>query len=134
MELDLVIRYIERVLTDSSPLTHCHTSTHTYSTEVPVLWVRVDPDYQWLRQVFMDQSDTVWHCLLKFERDACSQLEALQALEGYPSIGTRDAYREALLNGNFYYRVRIQAAQSLAKVCVCVCVTIIFNQDDAQYM
>ncbi len=49
-----------------------------HSSEVPVLWVRVDPEFQWLRQVFMEQSDTVWNCLLKFERDACSQLEALQ--------------------------------------------------------
>lgn len=64
----------------------------------------------------MEQSDAVWNCLLKFERDACSQLEALRALEGFPSNSTRDVFRDTLLNANFYYRVRIQAGQSLAKV------------------
>ncbi len=39
-----------------------------------------------------------------------------QALEGFPSSSTKDIYRDTLLNGHFYYRVRMQAAQSLAKV------------------
>ena len=45
------------------------------SMEVPVLWVRVDPEFQWLRYLVMEQPDTVWHNLLKYERDAIAQLE-----------------------------------------------------------
>ena len=45
------------------------------STEIPVLWVRVDPEFLWLRLLTMEQADTVWHCLLKYERDANAQLE-----------------------------------------------------------
>ncbi len=40
----------------------------------------------------------------------------LQALEGFPSTSTRDVFRDTLLNSHFYYPVRIQAGQSLAKV------------------
>lgn len=45
------------------------------STEIPVLWVRLDPEFQWLRLLAMEQADTVWQCLLKYERDANAQLE-----------------------------------------------------------
>ena len=86
------------------------------SMEVPVLWVRVDPDYQWIRHLAMEQADTVWHCLLKYERDANAQLDALEALEAFQTNQTRDAFRDTILNSNFYYCVRQQAAKSLSKV------------------
>ena len=45
------------------------------SMEVPVLWVRVDPEFQWLRHMVVEQPDTVWHNLLKYERDVVAQVE-----------------------------------------------------------
>ena len=50
-------------------------------------------------------------------------MQAIEALEAFPSTATRDILRDAILSPNFYYCVKIQAAQSLAKVhpCVCVC-------------
>lgn len=40
---------------------HVHEFTHNLvSMEVPVLWVRVDTEFQWIRQLVMEQSDTVW--------------------------------------------------------------------------
>ena len=46
-----------------------------YSTEVPVMWVRVDPEMQWIRRMNMQQPDTVWQNIIKYERDAVAQLE-----------------------------------------------------------
>ena len=43
--------------------------------EVPVLWLRIDPEFQWLRQLVVEQPDTVWHSMLKYERDAVAQVE-----------------------------------------------------------
>lgn len=43
--------------------------------EVPVLWLRVDPEFQWLRQLVVEQPDTIWHNILKYERDAVAQVE-----------------------------------------------------------
>ena len=98
-----------------------HTPWHThYSMEVPVLWVRVDPDLQWICHLTLEQSDITWQSLLKYEREANAQLEAIEALEGYQTTTTRDALRDAVMNSSFYYHVRIQAAKSLAKVCMCV--------------
>ena len=102
------------------------------SMEVPVLWVRVDPEYQWIRQLSLEQSDIVWQCLLKYERDANAQLDALEALETFQTNQTRDAFRDTIMNSSFYHRVREQAAKSLSKVCqLCLhnlyvhCVTIV---------
>ena len=88
------------------------------SNEVPILWVRVDPDYQWIRRLSTEQSDTTWQNMLKYERDATAQLDALEALEDYPSTLTRDCYRDTLLNTCFYCHVRLQAAAKLTKVLV----------------
>ena len=49
------------------------------SMEVPVLWLRVDPEFQWLRQLSVEQPDTVWHSMLKYERDAVAQIEVSHA-------------------------------------------------------
>ena len=92
-------------------------AVYVCSNEVPILWVRVDPDFQWIRQLSTEQSDTTWQTLLRHERDAVAQLDALEALNAYPSVFTRDSFRDAILNPLFYYHVRLQAANNLAKVC-----------------
>lgn len=89
---------------------------HSHSNEVPILWLRVDPDFQWIRQLTTEQSDTTWQNMLKYERDAAAQLDALQALAEYPSPLTRDCFRDTILNPSFYYQVRLRAAQHLVKV------------------
>ena len=43
-------------------------------------------------------------------------LQAIEALEAFPSSTSRDLLRESILNPQFYYKVRVQAAHSLAKV------------------
>lgn len=64
----------------------------------------------------MEQSDTTWMNVLKHERDATAQLEALEALGECPSVLVRDSFRNAILNSCFYYQVRLQAAEKLARV------------------
>ena len=60
------------------------------STEIPVLWVRLDPEFQWLRLLTVEQADSVWQCLLKYERDANAQLE----------VGRSEAYIAASPHSN----------------------------------
>ena len=40
-----------------------------------MLWLRVDPEYQWVRQLVMEQPDSIWHNMLKYERDVLAQVE-----------------------------------------------------------
>lgn len=39
------------------------------------MWVRVDPEMQWIRHINMQQPDTTWMNTLNYNRDAVSQLE-----------------------------------------------------------
>lgn len=64
----------------------------------------------------MEQSDTTWMNVLKYERDATAQLDSLEALGECPSILVRDSFKDAILNSCFYYQVRLKAAEKLAKV------------------
>ena len=43
-------------------------------SDIPILWLRVDPDHAWIRQVTIEQPDTVWCMLLKYERDPNAQI------------------------------------------------------------
>lgn len=54
-----------------------------HSMEVPVLWLRVDPEFQWLRQLVVEQPDTIWHNILKYERDAVAQVEVSELSSSY---------------------------------------------------
>ena len=53
------------------------------SMEVPVMWVRPDPEMQWIRQISMQQADTVWMNTLTYNRDAVSQLEVFYCENKY---------------------------------------------------
>ena len=45
------------------------------SIEVPVLWVKVDMDMAWLANMYIQQSDTTLHHIIKYDRDAISQMK-----------------------------------------------------------
>ncbi|KAI0209910.1 Transcription initiation factor TFIID subunit 2 [Lamellibrachia satsuma] len=84
--------------------------------ESPVLWLRIDPDMTTLRQVKLEQPDFMWQYQLRYERDIIAQLEAINALEEYATPKTRLALTDTIENEKCFYRVRIAAAECLAKV------------------
>ena len=45
-----------------------------HRSDIPTLWLRVDPDHAWIRQVTIEQPDTVWCMMLKYERDPNAQI------------------------------------------------------------
>jgi len=52
-------------------------SDFIFSSDSPVLWVRIDPEVTWLRQVTFEQPDYMWQYQLKHERDVIAQSEVL---------------------------------------------------------
>ena len=66
------------------------------STEIPVLWVGVDPEGQWIKSIELEQSDSTWQYVLKHERNAVTQIKV---------------------------RCSVSAC-ARACVCVCVCVSV----------
>lgn len=82
----------------------------------PVLWIRIDPDMQILRQIVFEQPDYQWQYQLKYERDVTAQLDALQVLTSYPTVATRKTLTDIIEDERCFYRVRCSAALNLTKV------------------
>ncbi|CAN8006025.1 unnamed protein product, partial [Ixodes pacificus] len=82
----------------------------------PVLWIRIDPDMLVLRQVVFEQPDYQWQYQLRYERDVTSQIEAIEALEKFPTPQTRLSLTDTIENEHCFYRVRCAAAFCLRKV------------------
>ncbi|XP_076803632.1 transcription initiation factor TFIID subunit 2-like [Clavelina lepadiformis] len=82
----------------------------------PVLWIRIDPDVNIPRLIHFEQPDYMWQYQVKFERDVVGQLEAIKALEVYPTAATRTVLNDIVENKQFYYKVREEACLCLAKI------------------
>lgn len=48
-----------------------------YSSDSPVLWMRIDPEITWLRHVTFEQPDYMWQYQLRHERDVMAQSKVL---------------------------------------------------------
>ncbi|XP_072381444.1 transcription initiation factor TFIID subunit 2 [Diabrotica undecimpunctata] len=82
----------------------------------PVLWIRLDPEMTLLRSVVIEQPDYQWQYQLRHERDVTAQIEAIIALERYPTPPTRLALTDTIESEQCYYKVRCRAANCLTKV------------------
>jgi transcription initiation factor TFIID subunit 2 len=89
---------------------------YDHSADSPVLWLRLDPDMTLLRSTFIEQPDYQWQYQLRHERDVTAQMEAISALERYPTPATRLALTDTIENEQSYYKVRCRAAHCLTKV------------------
>lgn len=85
-------------------------------SESPVLWIRLDPEMTLMRHVNCEQPDFQWQFQLRHERDVTAQLDAIQALQKYPTVATRMALTDVIENEITFYEVRCEAAKCLTKV------------------
>ena len=86
------------------------------SSDSPLLWIRVDPGMTLLRRISFEQPDFMWQYQLRYERSVAAQLEAIRALEQYPTPASRLALTDILEHEQCFYHVRLEATQCLAKV------------------
>lgn len=86
------------------------------NNDSPVLWIRIDPDMQVLRQIVFEQPDYNWQYQLKYERDVTAQLDSLTELMNYQTIQTRKTLLSTIEDERCFYRVRVRAALNLTKI------------------
>jgi len=79
------------------------------------LWIRLDPEMTLIRAVDTRQPDFQWQYQLKHERDVTAQMEAIWALEAYPTNNTKSALTDVIENEQAYYKIRCEACYCLAK-------------------
>lgn len=69
-----------------------------------------------LRVANIEQPDFQWQFQLRHERDVTAQLDAIAALEKYPTPATRMALTDTIEQENCFYKVRCKAALCLTQV------------------
>jgi len=86
----------------------------------PVLWVRIDPDQEWiLKVVEFRRSERDSISCLRNCRDIWGQLEALETLmsrtKGRVSVTSIHCLEQILIDSRYYFQVRGECARCLAK-------------------
>lgn len=82
----------------------------------PILWVRIDPEYEMPKIVSLSQAEGCWIAALKGDRDVNAQTCACENLSQYASSESMQALRDAFTDSRLYFRVRAAAASSLLRM------------------
>ncbi|RKP06866.1 hypothetical protein THASP1DRAFT_17902 [Thamnocephalis sphaerospora] len=78
-------------------------------------WIRMDSDFEWVCVMDFYQPDFMWAAQLLNDRDVVAQYEATAALAMMPSSAVSTSLMRIVMDPKCFYRVRMDAALSLAK-------------------
>ncbi|CAM8974118.1 unnamed protein product [Rhodiola kirilowii] len=86
------------------------------NTESPLLWLRADPEMEYLAEIYFNQPVQMWINQLEKDKDVVAQAQAITTLEALPqlSFSVVNALSSFLCDSKAYWRVRIDAAFALA--------------------
>ncbi|WOL20068.1 hypothetical protein Cni_G28870 [Canna indica] len=82
----------------------------------PLLWIRVDPEMEYLAEIHFYQPVQMWINQLEKDKDVVAQSQAISMLEMLPqlSFAVVNALNSFLNDSKAFWRVRIEAAYALA--------------------
>ncbi|KAB2072838.1 hypothetical protein ES319_A07G044500v1 [Gossypium barbadense] len=86
------------------------------SVDSPLLWIRADPEMEYLAEIHFNQPVQMWINQLEKDEDVVAQAQAITALESLPelSFSVLKALNNFLNDSKAFWRVRIEAALALA--------------------
>ncbi|XP_010265284.1 PREDICTED: transcription initiation factor TFIID subunit 2 isoform X2 [Nelumbo nucifera] len=86
------------------------------SAESPLLWLRADPEMEYLAEIHFSQPVQMWINQLEKDKDVVAQAHAIATLEALPqlSFSVVNALNNFLSDSKAFWRVRIEAAFALA--------------------
>ncbi|XP_057952366.1 transcription initiation factor TFIID subunit 2 isoform X2 [Malania oleifera] len=86
------------------------------NTESPLLWLRADPEVEYLAEIHFNQPVHMWINQLEKDKDVVAQAQAIATLEALPqlSFSVVNALNNFLSDSKAFWRVRIEAAFALA--------------------
>ncbi|XP_023000821.1 transcription initiation factor TFIID subunit 2 [Cucurbita maxima] len=87
------------------------------SVESPLLWLRADPEMEYLAEIQFHQPVQMWINQLEKDKDVIAQAQAVATLEmlPQPSFSVVNALNNFLRDPKAFWRVRIEAALAMAK-------------------
>ncbi|XP_057459543.1 transcription initiation factor TFIID subunit 2 isoform X2 [Actinidia eriantha] len=86
------------------------------NADSPLLWVRADPEMEYLAEINFNQPVQMWINQLEKDKDVVAQAQAIVMLEALPqlSFSVVNALNNFLVDAQVFWRVRIEAAFALA--------------------
>ncbi|XP_050376099.1 transcription initiation factor TFIID subunit 2 isoform X2 [Argentina anserina] len=86
------------------------------SMESPLLWMRADPEMEYLAEIHFNQPVQMWINQLEKDKDVVAQAQAIAMLESLPQLpfSVVNALNNFLVDSKAFWRVRIEAAFALA--------------------
>ncbi|XP_062116920.1 transcription initiation factor TFIID subunit 2 isoform X2 [Humulus lupulus] len=86
------------------------------SMDSPLLWMRADPELEYLAEIHFNQPIQMWINQLEKDRDVIAQAQAIAMLETSPQLSFNivTALNNFLTDSKAFWRVRIEAAFALA--------------------
>lgn len=92
------------------------TSDVRLNSDSPLLWLKADPEMEYLAEVHFNQPVQMWINQLEKDKDVTAQAQAISVLETLPQLpfSVVNALSNFLSDSKGFWRVRIQAAYALA--------------------
>eukprot|EP00727_Mastigamoeba_balamuthi_P001781 m51a1_g1160 hypothetical protein (1138) ;mRNA; r:326056-329729 len=88
-----------------------------YKTGIPVFWLRVDPEMDFVHQIAMRKPELMWINQLERDRDVAAQREAVQGIVARGGSALCVQVLEGIVRSETtYWKVRIDAARGLAQL------------------
>lgn len=84
------------------------------SMESPLLWMRADPEMEYLAEIHFNQPIQMWINQLEKDKDVIAQAHAIAMLDASPKMSIVTALNNFLNDSKGFWRVRIEAAFALA--------------------
>lgn len=86
------------------------------TSDSPLLWLRADPELEYLAEIHLNQPVQMWINQLEKDRDVVAQVQAIATLEALPhlSFSVVNALNNFLGDSKAFWRNRIEAAFALA--------------------
>uniref|UniRef100_A0A7N0ZVB9 Transcription initiation factor TFIID subunit 2 n=1 Tax=Kalanchoe fedtschenkoi TaxID=63787 RepID=A0A7N0ZVB9_KALFE len=93
-----------------------HAQDTRSNAESPLLWLRADPEMEYLAEIHFNQPVQMWINQLEKDKDVVAQAQAITTLEALPrlSFSVVNALSSFLSDSKAFWRVRIDAAFALA--------------------
>ncbi|KAM7475389.1 hypothetical protein LguiB_022632 [Lonicera macranthoides] len=86
------------------------------NAESPLLWLRADPEMEYLAEIHFNQPIQMWINQLEKDKDVVAQAQAIATLEAFPqlSFSVVNALNSFVSDSKAFWRIRIEAAFALA--------------------
>ena len=84
--------------------------------DCPILWISVDPEFEYLRKVKISQSKNNWLYQLLLAKDNISKIEACKALANFNEGSVYSILDSTAKNESLFFKVRKAALKALGKI------------------